>query len=206
MAQVAEAQVRKGPSVRVVERNIPQSVIQFGQVGIKRSDPDFIPAYVMNFILGGGGFGSRLMEEVREKRGLTYSVHCSLYPLDRAGLILGSAATRNDRAAETLALIKSELERMAKEGPTAEELAEAKTYLTGSYALRFDTSTKIAGQLLAIQLDHLGIDYVKRRNALVEAVSLDDVKRMASRLLDPDALIFTVVGKPVGIKSMGAQG
>ncbi|MGH6874926.1 MAG: M16 family metallopeptidase [Aestuariivirgaceae bacterium] len=198
--EIPDAVPAKGPSLTVVDRNIPQSIIQFGQSGILRSDPDFIAAYIMNDILGGSGIGSRLNDEIREKRGLSYSVYTDLYPLYHGAAMYGGAATRNDRAAETISLIKSELKRFATEGPTADELKDDQTYLTGSYALRFDTSTKIADQLLGIQEQDLGIDYVDKRNSLIEAVTLEDIKRIARRLIDADALIITVVGKPEGLK------
>ena len=201
---VPEASVATGPVRTIVDMDIPQSVIQFGHVGIKRNDPDFIPAYVMNHVLGGGGLTSRLTEEVREKRGLSYSVYSYLSPFNQAGLFLGGAATQNERAGEALEIIERELRRMADDGPTAEELAATKTYLTGSYALRFDTSTKIAGQLLGIQLENLGADYIEKRNSYIEAVTQDDVKRVARRLLKPDSLIVTVVGQPKGIEALAA--
>ncbi|MGI9413384.1 MAG: M16 family metallopeptidase [Hyphomicrobiales bacterium] len=203
-AAVPEALVATGPVRTIVDMDIPQSVIQFGHVGIKRNDPDFIPAYVMNHVLGGGGLTSRLTEEVREKRGLTYSVYSYLSPFNQAGLFLGGAATQNERAGEALDIIERELRRMAEDGPTADELAATTTYLTGSYALRFDTSTKIAGQLLGIQLENLGADYIEKRNSLIEAVTQDDVKRVARRLLKPDSLIVTVVGQPKGIETLAA--
>ena len=196
---VAEASIAPGPIQKTIDMNIPQSVIQFGHLGFKRDDKDFIPAYLLNHILGGGGFGSRLTTEVREKRGLTYSVYSYLSPLDRGGLFMGGAATKNDRVAESLAIIRSELERMATGGPTEEELKNAKTYLTGSYALRFDSSSKIAGQLLGIQMENLGIDYPAKRNGLVEAVTIEDIKRVAGRLLKPGSLIVTIVGRPEGV-------
>ena len=199
-----EASVASGPVRTIVDMDIPQSVIQFGHVGIKRNDPDFIPAYVMNHVLGGGGLTSRLTEEVREKRGLSYSVYSYLSPFNQAGLFLGGAATQNERAGEALNIIERELRRMAEEGPTAEELAATTTYLTGSYALRFDTSTKIAGQLLGIQLENLGAEYIEKRNSLIEAVTQEDVKRVARRLLKPDSLIVTVVGQPKGIEALAA--
>ncbi|MDP4822681.1 MAG: insulinase family protein, partial [Aestuariivirgaceae bacterium] len=139
MGAVAEITPPQAASLIVVDRDIPQSIIQFGLPGIKRDDPDFIPAFVMNFILGGGGFGSRLMEEVREKRGLSYSVWTDLYPLEAGGLIIGGAATRNEKAAETIAIIRAEIAQLATEGPTEAELADVKTFLTGSYALRFNS-------------------------------------------------------------------
>jgi zinc protease len=188
-----------GPSLKVIDRDIPQSIIVFGHGGILRSDPDFFPAYIMTQILGGGGFGSRLTEEIREKRGLTYGVGAGLVPLDRAGLFMGSLGTRNEKAGEALALVREILKRMAEEGPTAQELAEAKTYLTGSYALRFDSNAKIASQLLGIQQENLGLDYINQRNAMVEAVTLEQVRAQAKRLLDADRLIVTVVGRPQGL-------
>lgn len=203
---VPETTVVSGPAREVVDMNIPQSVIQFGHAGFKRKDDDFIPAYVLNYILGGGGFNSRLTHEVREKRGLAYSVYSYLSPLDHAGLFVGGAATRNDRVGQSLEIISAELERMATGGPTAEELANAKTYLTGSYALRFDSSVKIAGQLLGIQLQDLGKDYIDRRNGMIEAVTIDDIKRVAGRLLQPDQLIVTIVGRPEGLARSNTGG
>jgi zinc protease len=201
--EVPDASPVQGPLLEVVDRNIPQSVIRFGHPGIKRDDPDFIPAYIVNSILGGGGFGSRLMAEVREKRGLVYSVFSALQPLRHAGLLIGGAATMNERAAETIAVVRQQLKRMAEEGPSEAELEEAKTYLVGSYPLGFDSNTGIANRLLSIQQDDLGIDYVNRRNDMVEAVTLEDARRVARRIIDPDRLVVTVVGQPKGVASTG---
>jgi len=200
---VPDASPMQGPLLEVVDRNIPQSVIRFGHHGIKRDDPDFIPAYIVNSILGGGGFGSRLMAEVREKRGLVYSVFSALQPLRHSGLLIGGAATMNERAAETIEVVRQELKRMAEEGPSEAELEEAKTYLIGSYPLGFDSNNKIASRLLQIQQDELGIDYVNRRDGLIEAVTLEDMKRVAGRLIDSKGLVVTVVGQPEGVASTG---
>ncbi len=199
-ADIPPAAVAAGPSVKVIARDMPQSIIVFGHEGILRDDKDFFPAFVMSQILGGGEAASRLTGEIREKRGLTYGVGASLVPMAKAGLFLGSLNTRNDKAGEALELVKTVMARMAEEGPSQQELDEAKTYLTGSYALRFDSNNKIAGQLLGIQQQGLGIDYVTRRNGLIEAVTLDQVKAQARRLLHPDRLIVTVVGKPEGVQ------
>ncbi|WP_246742977.1 M16 family metallopeptidase [Rhodomicrobium vannielii] len=188
---------------RVVAMPNPQSVVQFGFQGLKRKDPDFIPAFILNYVVGGGGFSSKLMQEVREKRGLAYGVYTYLYPLDHAGIFAGGVATENKSVAQSLDLIRAELERVSKEGLTETELRQAKDYLIGSYALRFDTSAKIAAQLLAIQLDGLGADYIERRNGEIEAVTVADVKRVAKRLLEPKNLIVTVVGEPEGVKEVG---
>ena len=203
---VNSAKVAKGPQVKVIDRDIPQSIIVFGHEGILRNDPDFIPAFVMSQILGGGGFNSRLTTEVREKRGLTYGVGFGLSPMDHAGLYAGSLGTRNEKAGDALAVVKETLKKMADEGPTQTELDDMKTFLTGSYALRFDSDDKIAGQLLGLQQQSLGIDYVNKRNGLVEAVTLEQVKAQAKRLIDSDHLIVTVVGKPEGLKSTGSGG
>jgi zinc protease len=201
---VADANPPLGPTQQIIEMDVPQSVAQFGHRGIARKDPDFIAAYVLNYIVGGGGFASRLMEEVREKRGLAYSVYSNLYPFQHGSVFVGSVATKNEAVGQSLEVIESELKRLAERGPTAEELANAKSYLTGAYALRFESSSSIANQLLAIQIEDLGIDYVNRRNKLVEAVTLDDIKRVAKRLIEADRLITTIVGKPVALAPQGA--
>ena len=192
-------QVKTGPMLKIIARDMPQSLIIFGHEGPLRSDPDFIPAYIMAEILGGDGFDTRLTTEIREKRGLTYGVGFDLSPLLRAGLYLGSLQTKNANAGEAMALVREVLAKMAADGPTAQELAEAKTYLTGSYALRFSSNAAIAGQLLGLQQQGLGADYVARRNGFIDAVTLDQVKAQAKRLLHPDRLTVTVVGKPEGL-------
>jgi len=194
---------RSGGGVSVIEKAFPQSTIVFGQRGVTRDDPDYYAAHVLNHILGGGGFTSRLYAEVREKRGLAYSAYSALVPMDFAGVIIGGAGTRNERAADTVEVIRAEWRRMATEGPTAEELADAKLYLTGSFPLQFSSSDRIAGILAAIQLDDLGLDYLDRRNAFIEAVTLNDVQRLARELLDPAGPRFVVVGQPAGIEADG---
>lgn len=182
----------------VVNLDVPQTVINFGELGLARSDPDFFAAYIVNYIYGGGSMSSRLYHEVREKRGLAYGIRSSLVWMDAANIVSGGTATRGDRAAETLSLIDEETKRMAAEGPTQEELDKAKAYLKGSYAIAFDTSSKIAGQLVQIQLDKLGIDYPEKRNAMIDAVTLADAKRVAKRLLDTK-MLTVVVGRAQGV-------
>ncbi|HXW25173.1 MAG TPA: pitrilysin family protein, partial [Xanthobacteraceae bacterium] len=184
----------------VLDLDVPQAVIMFGGEGVARNDPDFFAAYMVNHILGGGSMSSRLYHEVRETRGLAYGVSTGLAPFAHAALIIGSTATRADRTADTLALIDSEMRRLAETGPTEEELAKTKSFLKGTYGLYFDTSTKIASQLVQIQLDDLGIDYIDKRNGLIDAVTAADAKRMAKRLLDAKMLV-TVVGRPQGVTS-----
>ncbi|HRO12598.1 pitrilysin family protein [Amaricoccus sp.] len=186
-------------TTRVIDFDIPQSVVLFGQPGIARSDPDFIPAYVMDHMLGGGGFGSRLMQEVRDKRGLTYGISTWLASGDFGWLYMGGFSTANARAGEAIDLVRAEWRRMAEQGVSPEELEAAKRYLTGAYPLRFDGNGQIAGELLGLQVAGLGPEYVNERNALVEAVTVEDVARVARRILRPEALTFVIVGRPEGL-------
>jgi len=184
----------------VINVDVPQAVVTFGGQGIARNDPDFMAAYIVNHILGGGSFSSRLYREVREKRGLAYGVSDSLVWFRSAAVVLGGTATRADRTADALAVIEQEIKRMAAEGPTADELAAAKSFLKGSYALTLDTSGKIAVQLNQIQIDNLGIDYIQRRNTLIDAVTIEDARRVARRLYGGGMLV-TVAGRPKGLTS-----
>jgi zinc protease len=183
-----------------VSLDVPQTVVDFGGPGIARQDPDFMAAYLINHILGGGSTDSRLYQEVREKRGLAYSVSDSLVWLDHAAVMLGGTATRADRAGETVDLIEKETRHFAEDGPTAGELVEAKRYLNSAFVLNLDSSTKIAALLVQLELDGFGTDYFSRRTAMIEAVTLDDARRVAKRLLDK-GLLVTVVGKPQGFAS-----
>ncbi len=174
---------------------VPQAVIQIRMPGITRSDPDLIPAFVASYILGGGS-NSRLFQAVREERGLAYQVDLGLNPLQHSGIISGGTQTRSDQAEAVIALIKAEIARFAEDGPTADELAKAKAYLIGSYPLRFVTSGGIADQLLGLQIDGRGIDYVDRRNDLIAAVTIDDVRRVARRLFGSADMTVVRVGPP----------
>jgi zinc protease len=202
----AKAQLKPVPEVKmqglggrtVVDLNVPQAVVNFGGRGIARNDPDFMAAYIVNHILGGGSFSSRLYREVREVRGLAYGVNTSLMWFEHAAVMAGGTATRSDATGETIDVIDAEFRKMAAEGPTEEELTKAKTYLKGSFALNLDTSTKIASQLVQMQVDNLGIDYIERRSAMIDAVTPADARRVAKRLLD-GGLLVTIVGKPKGV-------
>ncbi len=189
---------------KIIDMDVPQSVAVFGLGAMARKDSDFMAAFVINHILGGGGFSAKLMEEVREKRGLAYSVYSYIQPYQHTSILSGSVATKNESMAESLDIIRAELKKMADQGPSADDLEGAKQYLTGSYALRFDTNSKIATQLLGLLQEGFGTDYVDTRNKLVEAITLDDVKRVAKRLLKSDGLIVTIVGKPANVKPINA--
>ena len=177
----------------------PQSAVVFGHEGVKRSDKDFYAAYVINHILGGGSFSSRLYQEVREKRGLAYSVYTYLNPLERGALYIGGVGTQNERVKESIEVIRAEWRRMAEGGVTQEEVDAAKQFITGSYPLRFSSAEQIARMLTEVQLEGLEQDFFDKRNAYMNAVTLDDVKRVAKRMLQPDSLIFVIVGSPAGL-------
>ena len=185
--------------VEVVQFDTPQSVAVFAQPGMDQDDPDFFAAYLLNTVLGGGGFKSRLMSEVREKRGLTYGVYSYLVPKDLANLYMGSVSSANDRIGEAIGVIRAEWARMAEAGVTGKELADAKALLTGAYPLRFDGNGAIARILVGMQVDGMPIDYAVTRNDRMNAVTLEDVNRVARELLDPEAMMFVVVGKPEGV-------
>ena len=188
-----------GGGTTIVDLATPQSVALFGHAGIAREDAQFFAAYLLNEVLGGNGVESRLMREVREKRGLTYGVYTFLAPFDFASQFMGSVASANDRIADAIGVIKDEWALMAEEGMSAEELEEAKLYVTGAYPLRFDSNAKIAGILVGLQLVGLPSDYIKTRNEQMMAVTLDEVNAMAKRLLKPEELRFVVVGQPEGL-------
>lgn len=199
LVPVAEAAL-SGTGTRHVEViDLPQSAIRFGREGLARKDPDFIAATVLNHILGGGIFSARLFREVREKRGLAYSISSQLVTHDHAALFFGSTSTKNERAADSLAIIENEILDLSENGPTEDELDNAKQYLIGSYPLRFDTSTRIASQLTALQMEGFGIEYLDERNRLIAAVTLEDARRAAERLFGNGKLLIAIAGRPKGL-------
>ena len=199
MPVVAEVNLPGG--TQVVPFETPQSVAVFAQPGIDRDDPDFFAAYLLNHILGGGGFESRLMQEVREKRGLTYGVYSYLLDKDGAQIWAGSVSSANDRVAQAIDVIRAEWERIRNDGVTEAELMDAKTYLTGAYPLRFDGNGPIANIAVQMQMEGLPTDYIANRNDMVNAVTIEDINRVARELLDPSKLTFVVVGQPDGLMS-----
>jgi zinc protease len=190
---------RPGGRTLVVERDVPQSVVMIALPGIKRDDPDWYPAMIMNHVLGGGGFAGRLMNEVREKRGLAYGAYSRLSTYRGAGLLSASAATANERVAQTLQIMREQLALMAKDGVSDAELADAKAYLNGSLALAMDSTGAIAGLLHSMLIDGLTPEHLVRRKQLIDKVTREDVLRLARRLLREDAAVTVVVGKPQGV-------
>ena len=197
--QAGLASLMQPPPITVQDFPSPQSVVMFGQPGIAREDPDFFAAFILNEVMGGGRFTARLMTEVREKRGLTYGIGTYLVGYEHADLLVGQFSASNDKVAAAIQVVRDEWARIARDGVSQEELAATKTYLTGSYPLRFDGNDRIAGILVGMQMDGMPIDYVVTRNAMIEAVTMDDVKRVAARLFQPEQLSFVVVGQPEGL-------
>lgn len=185
----------------VIDLPQPQSLVRFVGRGIDRTNPDFFPAYVLNYTLGGGGFESRLMKTLRVEKGLTYGVSTSLDPNPMLLTWSGGGQTKNESAGEFVAGVKTEMQDFIDGGVTEQELSDAKAYLIGSYPLGFDSNAKIASQMMGVRQDNLGVDYFDRRNALIEAVTLDDVNRVAKAYLDPARYSFIVVGQPQGIET-----
>jgi zinc protease len=190
---------KPGGRLLVVPRAMPQSLALMSLPGIKRDDPDWYAATVMNYVLGGGGFNSRLMNEVRDRRGLAYGASSRLSYYAKGGVFTASVATMNERVAESISIIRAQFALMAQDGVTDRELTEAKQFLIGSLALTLDSTASIAGLLHQMQVDNLSPDHLARRKELLEKVTADDVRRVARRLLREDALTIVVVGQPVGL-------
>jgi zinc protease len=186
------------PRTIVVERPVPQSTALMALPGIARDDPDWYAAMVMTHILGGGQ-QSRLFTEVREKRGLAYSISAGLRAQQKAGLLVISTGTANERVGDSLRVIRPQIARLRDGGVSDQELADAKLYLSGSLALSLDSSGAIASLLHQLQVDHQPRDYLDRHAALIGAVKGDDVSRVARRLLREEAMSTIIVGKPAGV-------
>lgn len=179
--------------------DLTQSTVRFGRPGLNLHDPDYSAAMVVNHVLGGGIFTARLFREVREKRGLAYSVYSQLANYDHCDMLMGATTTKNERVAESVEVISHEIRALGQDGPTTQELEKAKRYLTGSYALRFDTSSKIAGQLVFLQTAGFGVGQLDSRNAEIEAVTLADAQRAAARLFGDGKLLVAIAGRPQGL-------
>jgi zinc protease len=195
---VADTTIAALGSRHIVDLDVPQATIRFGRPGIARKDADHMTAVVVNHILGGGSFTARLFKEVREKRGLAYSIHSGLASLDHTAYLTGGTSTKNERALESLDIITSEIRQLAESGPSEEELDKAKKYLIGSYALRFDSSTKIAAQLVDLQNEGLSVAWLDDRNKMIAAVTHAEATRVAKRLLGDGELLVAIAGRPAG--------
>lgn len=185
--------------ITVVDADVPQSVALFAERGIGIRDPDIYAAMLIDYTLGGGSFASRLMDEIREKRGLVYGISTSLGGLDKAPLLSGRFATSGEKVAETLALVREEWRKMASDGLTEAELEAARAHLTGAWPLGFTSTSSLAGRLYDWQVHHMPLDYFQTRNSRLQAVTQDDIRRVARRLLDEKRLTFVIAGRPQGL-------
>ncbi|UWQ95609.1 insulinase family protein [Rhodobacteraceae bacterium M385] len=195
------AEVSDEGGITVVDFATPQSSVYFGHAGIARDDPDFFAAFVMNQVLGAGGYRSRLMEEVREQRGLTYGISTWLSLSRSAPMMQGGFSSSNALVAEAIDVVQAQWAEIAANGITEAELEAAQQYMTGAYPLRFDGNGTIAGILAAMQADNMPIDYIASRNDNVLAVTVEDIQRVAAEVVDSDALRFVVVGQPEGLEA-----
>jgi zinc protease len=175
---------------------VPQPNIVFALPALPRKDHDFIPLYVANYILGGGGFSSRLTTEVREKRGLTYSISTAINTQTHLGYFVGQVATKAGSVSETIGVIRNTIADFAKTGPTQTELDDAKTYLTGSFPLAFTSNAGITAQLNAFQNGDLPISYLQKRNGLINAVTVDDIRHAVKRVFANRKLTIVIAGSP----------
>jgi len=193
---VPEVSLPSQAKQRIVQNPIPQTMAIFATQGVKRDDPRYYAAYVMNYIIGGADLRSRLAQEIRIKRGLAYSVYSMEEPMIHGAVWKGGFATRNAQVGSAVTALHSTLQEFADYGPTDKEMQDAKTYITGSFVLGLDSNADIANYLISMQLYHLGRDYLDKRNGLIEAVSKDDVKAIAKKLTDPSHLVMVMVGQP----------
>ncbi|MGH1375393.1 MAG: M16 family metallopeptidase [Alphaproteobacteria bacterium] len=178
------------------EQDIPQTVIEIAQEGIDRNDPDYYAAVIMNFILGESGFGSRLMEEIREKRGLTYGIYSYFRSYREADVLHVSTSTVNKSVPEMLNLIREQWDTMKNTPVTDKELQEAQSYLQGSLPLSLTSTDSIASVITSLQLDNLPMDYLDVRNQKIQAVTIEDIQNVSKRLLHSEKLTIVLVGSP----------
>ena len=197
LAPLADADARPALSEPIAKQLAqPQTLVMFSGPGVRREDPDFFAAYLLNYILGGGALSSRLGDDLRERRGLTYGVGTGLSLQTHFWRWTGSTSVQNDKADEAVTLIRENIGRLGREGPTQAELDDAKAYVTGAFPLAFDSNARIARNLLGFRQDNLAADYVQRRNAYFEAVTLTDLNRVAAEYMKPEQFTFVLVGQP----------
>lgn len=194
-AKLPEPPAIKGHNIFKIDKDLTQATIILGHLGIKRDNPDFYAISVMNYILGGGGFASRLVQNIRDSKGLAYDVRSSFSPKKEVGSFSVSVQTKNETAGLAIKEIIKEIKRIREEGVTEEELSDAKGYLTGSFPLRIDTNAEVARILASIEFYNLGLDYPEKYKALINGITRDDVLRVARKYLDPENFVLVIVAK-----------
>ena len=182
--------------VEIFEIDTPQTTVVFGQRGLSRNNKDYFSARIANYILGGGGFQSRLYKEIRERNGLVYSIYSYLLPFERTGIIIGGFQTRNENVKNTIQKVRDEWINIRVNGISKKELANAKTYFKGSFSRNLTSTVSIANLLMIVQYYDLGEDYFANRDLIIDNVKLNHVNKLVKNLFDNDKLFFMVVGKP----------
>lgn len=192
----------KGYQIILVDKpDLTQAYIQFGHLGVSRNNPDYFPIRIMNYILGGGGFSSRMVQEVRAKRGLTYGIGCTFAHQKEGGSYEVSTFTRNDSTLAAIQASLNEIKRIKTEKVSQQELEDAKNFYFGYFPFRFETPQQIAGQIINVELYGLGNDYLKNYRSNIKKITADDVLRVAQSYLDPDNMKFVVVSKAEDVKA-----
>ena len=181
---------------KVVTKETPQTSVVFGQRGLKREDEDFFAARIANYVLGGGGFQSKLYKKIREENGLVYSIYSYLIPFTNDGIIIGGFQTKNSSVYETIDLLKDEWDAAKKKGLTQEELDNAKSYFIGSFSRNYTSTLAIANLLETIQFYNLGIDYFQRREKIIKNLTLENINEVSKNIFNTKKLFFSIVGKP----------
>ncbi len=182
--------------MEIIEMKTPQTTVVFGQKGLGRKDKEYFAARVINYVLGGGGFQSRLYKEIREANGLVYSIYSYLLPYEYAGVIVGGFQTRNQNVGKTIEKVKTEWNRIKTEGITKIELQNAKTYYKGSFSRNFTSTLSIASLLMIVQYYDLGEDYFDKRDLIIDNLKLNELNNLAKNLFDSETLFFMIVGEP----------
>jgi zinc protease len=190
----SSAPVKKRETI-LIDKDLTQANIILGHGGVSRGNPDYYAVSVMNYILGGGGFSSRLMQTVRDEMGLAYDIHSFFAPYKEGGLFEVAVQTKNESANTVIGVIGEQVKRIRTEQITDQELEDAKAYLTGSFPRKLDTNRKIANFLAAVEFYGLGLDYVEKYPFFIKSLTNDDVLRVAKKYLDPLDLVTVVVGK-----------
>jgi zinc protease len=193
LRSIARPPVREKTTVQKIDKSITQANIEMGHIGISREDPDYYAVMIMNYILGGGGFSARLMDNIRDNKGLAYDVHSGFSARKDPGAFSVSIQTKNESANEVIDETLKEIRRMQDELVSGKELADAKAYLTGSFPLKMDTSAKIAGILTSVEIYGLGLDYPQKYPGLINRVTREDIQRVAKKYLHPDMMAIVVV-------------
>lgn len=196
---IPDITVQNGGDIVLYKKDMPQTIIEIMQPGIDHKDPEWPAAQVMNYIYGGSGFGSRLMDEVREKRGLTYGIYSNYTMMDHVKSMSISTSTENKNAADVIKIIRDEMTRIKTDPVSDKDLADAKSYIIGSVPLGLSSTSHLAAAALSLQKDNFPIDYLDTMKERINAVTTQDIQKAANRILSPEKLTIIMVGQPADI-------